>query len=261
MLNLGGFNKEFPAYFSNFPNPESPLNLPFVDITTWCCICMNRCPFPSQICLTSKPGDQHGRVTPTPALSQKVKASAQLEKHGLDSKGNYRSSGGVLSVHFWKASCMGNSGRCHWAATSLLKLQLRRVHHHRALKSFLWALNPVVSILEQRAAGVPGLGISPRFGEQLPNWKNNYMGFFFFHFSATQPSSSTVPKTEDQRPQLGGCHLVCILPGFVERDEKGSSHLPARLHNLVQTPPAADHWNPRCAQGWLCSWIRDECNV
>lgn len=27
-------------------------------------------------------------------------------------------------------------------------------------------------------------------------------------FSATQPSSSTVPKTEDQRPQLGGCHFV-----------------------------------------------------
>lgn len=117
----------------------------------------------------SKPGDQHGQVTATPALSQKVKASAQLGKHGLDPRGNYRSSGGVLSVHFWKASCMGNSGRCHWAAKSFLELY--RVHHHRALKSFLGALNPVVSMLEQKAAGVPGLGTSHRFGEQLPNWK------------------------------------------------------------------------------------------
>lgn len=51
-----------------------------------------------------------------------------------------------------------------------------------------------------------------RFGDQLPNWKNNYMFVFFFSFSATQPSSSTVPKTEDQRPQLGGCHFVWIMP-------------------------------------------------
>lgn len=147
----------------------------------------------------SKPGDQHGRVTPTPALSQKVKASAQLGKHGLDSKRNYRSSGGVLSVHFWKANCMGNSGRCHWAATSLLKLKLHRVHHHRALKSFLWALNPVVSILEQRAAGVSGLGISPRFGEQLPNWKNNYMGFFFF-FPFFSYSAIILNSSQNRRP-------------------------------------------------------------
>lgn len=98
-------------------------------------ICMTKCLFPSQICLMSKPGDQHGQVTATPALSQKVKASAQLGKHGLDSKGNCWSSGGVLSVLFWKASCIGSAGRYHWAATSFLKLH--QVHHHRALKSFL----------------------------------------------------------------------------------------------------------------------------
>lgn len=158
----------------------------------------------------SKPGDQHGRVTATPALSQKVKASAQLGKPGVGSRGNSRRelqrelSGGVLSVHFWK----GNPGRCHWAATSFLKLH--QIHHHRALKSFLGALNPVVSILEQRAAGVPDLGTSHRFGEQSLIGKTTTWVCLFvcFPFSATQPSSSTVPKTEDQRPQLGGCHLI-----------------------------------------------------
>lgn len=203
----------------------------------------------------SKPGDQHGRVTATPALSQKVKASAQLGKHGLDSKGNCWSSGGVLSVLFWKASCIGNARRCHWAATSFLKLKLHQVRHHRAFKSFLWAFNPVVSILEQRAAGAPGLGTSHRFGEQLPNWKNNYMGFFF-SFSASQPSSSTVPKTEDQRPQLGGCHLFEFCLGLWNLMRRAP-----KLHSLVQITPAGDHQNPRCEWGLLCSWIWDECNV
>lgn len=112
------------------------LNQPFLDITILCHICMSKCLFPSQICLMSKPGDQRGRVTATPALSQKVKTPAQLGKRGLDSKGNYRSSGGVLSVHFWKANCTGSSGRCHWAATSLLKFKIKQVNHHKALKSF-----------------------------------------------------------------------------------------------------------------------------
>lgn len=219
--------------------------MPFLDITTLGHVWTDKCLFPSQICLMSKPGDQHGRVTATPALSRKVKASAQLGKHGLDSKGNSRSSGGVLSVHFWKANCIGNSGRCHWAATSFLKLKLHQAHHHRDLKSFFWALNLLLSILEQRTAGAPVLGSSHRFGEQLPNWKNNYMGFFFcfFPFSATQPSSSTVPKTEDQRPQLGGCHLVWIFPGFVEYDEKGTQ--------TAQIGSDLSSWRPPKPQMWM----------
>lgn len=74
-----GVNKEYPSYFSNFfQASESLRNVPLVDVNTLCHICMNQCIFPLQICLMSKPGDQHGRVTPTPVLSQKVKAFAYV---------------------------------------------------------------------------------------------------------------------------------------------------------------------------------------
>lgn len=71
-------------------------------------------------------------------------------------------------------------------------------------------LNPTVTIIQWWTAGVPGMW-------SVTGLENNSqigkITTWISPFSATQPSSSTVPKTEDQRPQLGGCHFVWIMFG------------------------------------------------
>uniref|UniRef100_A0A672V3V7 ETS transcription factor ERG n=1 Tax=Strigops habroptila TaxID=2489341 RepID=A0A672V3V7_STRHB len=66
--------------------------------------------------------------------------------------------------------------------------------------TFIFPNTSVYPEAAQRITTRPGMN-NDHLLYALPNWKNNYM---VFPFSATQPSSSTVPKTEDQRPQLGG---------------------------------------------------------
>ena len=118
------------------------------------------------------------------------------------------SSGGFLSVPWLESLlvCIGNIGWSHWGSHILAWTQaLSSSWPYSRIK-----LNPIVTIVEWWAAGVPGLWSITGL---VTNFQTGKITIWGFQFSATQPSSSTVPKTEDQRPQLGGCHFVWIMPG------------------------------------------------